>query len=200
MSLSDVIESYTTGLYRVDRLPVGDVVDGHRVVPATFDQVASGVDDVADTIVLPAHGLATGFGPVWALSDTLPRPLDANVAYWVIAVDTDHVKLALTRVDALAHVAIDLLDDGVGLLSLATHFFAKISVQDDGASLEDEDEGQRTQNTATVWTLIQLYDGGAVYEADVVTLPDGRYRVEKVAHYTILDNFYKATVERIEIP
>lgn len=71
--------------------------------------VNTGTDAIAET----AHGMLSGAGP-FRLSNTggaLPTATPAlavDTNYWIIAVDADHYKLAISKANALAGTAIDI--------------------------------------------------------------------------------------------
>lgn len=77
------------------------------------------VDTATDTIAITGHGLGNyEFTPVFLTATTLPTPLRFGVVYYVIKVDDDHFKLALTEDLAKAGTAIDLTATGAGTLSV----------------------------------------------------------------------------------
>jgi hypothetical protein len=72
-----------------------------------------------DICTATTHGLQTGDGPVTVSSDdTLPAGLVAETSYWITRLDANTFKLALSRADALAGVAVDITDTGTGTHSL----------------------------------------------------------------------------------
>jgi hypothetical protein len=72
------------------------------------------VDDVADTVTITGHGLATGDGPLLVDTDgTRPDGLSAAAVY-AIVVDDDTLQLAASATDAVNGVEIDILDAGTG--------------------------------------------------------------------------------------
>lgn len=80
------------------------------VIPPTTKTITA-VSSAADTLTVTAHGLATG-NPV-NLSGTLPAPLVAGT-YWVIVIDANTLKIALSKSDALAGTAVDLTGSTTG--------------------------------------------------------------------------------------
>ncbi|GAJ19009.1 unnamed protein product, partial [marine sediment metagenome] len=51
----------------------------------------------------------------FSTTDTLPAPLATGIAYYAIRVDSSHIKVALTKDDALAGTQIDITDYGTGI-------------------------------------------------------------------------------------
>lgn len=81
------------------------------------DDVVEAVDADADALTLTAHAYVTGDGPVTIASDdTLPSGLADDVDYFVVVVDDDTIKLAVSRAAAVAAVpvVVDIVNDGVG--------------------------------------------------------------------------------------
>lgn len=73
----------------------------------------------ANTATISAHGLITGDGPYHLFtSTTLPDPLAVDTDVFVIRVDANTLKLALSREKADAGDFIVLTDDGTGTHTL----------------------------------------------------------------------------------
>lgn len=73
-----------------------------------------------NTLTAAAHGLQTGDGPIQlTTTGTLPAGLALLTNYYVIKVDANDFKLALTRAGALAGTAVALSDDGTGTHTLS---------------------------------------------------------------------------------
>mgnify|MGYP001282554627 CR=1 FL=1 len=99
----------------------------------------------------------TGYGPVaFSTAGTLPAGLDATKAYWVIVVDSQNIRVALSKADALAGTAVDITDDGTGTFTLSN----STAVYLDGV-LQDLDTYEIVQN--------QLIFDAAPDEDDVIT-------------------------------
>lgn len=79
-----------------------------QILP-TIDSTAD-VDDTTEQITSTAHGYTTGTGPVQLtiVAGLLPTPLLVATDYWVIRVDDNDFKLALTRAQALSDDPIDI--------------------------------------------------------------------------------------------
>lgn len=91
----------------------------HKVNYITFaDITVTAVDATANTLTKVAHGRLTGDGPVQMVGTDLPLNLVEARNYWIIKVDADKVKLALTFVDAMNGVAVDLGDVGSGTIQI----------------------------------------------------------------------------------
>ncbi len=89
--------------------------------PLVFaDKTVTEVDDTANTLESVAHGLTTQTGPVrlTVTGGTLPTPLAVATDYWVIRVDADLFKLAESRYLAGAGTAINLSDEGTGVIKV----------------------------------------------------------------------------------
>lgn len=120
-------QTYVVGIGAV---AVGDAysinVKGKGVTATTVsytslaDLTFGTVDSTANTIVLTAHGMATGDGPFYVSNSggALPAPLAANTSYWVIKVDANTIQLATSKANALASTAIDLTTTGTGTQTL----------------------------------------------------------------------------------
>lgn len=92
------------------------------MIPADTTPLVSADDTVEsvsvslDTLTLTAHGLLTGDGPFrLTTTGTLPAPLALAIDYWVIRIDADTIKLALT----LGGSAIDISATGSGTHTLS---------------------------------------------------------------------------------
>lgn len=83
------------------------------------DLSVSAVANASDALTITGHGLATGAGPfVIAATTTLPAGTTAGELYWVVVVDEDTVKLALSRDAAFAGDVVNLTSDGSGTITL----------------------------------------------------------------------------------
>lgn len=202
MSLSDTVDAFRTGTYRVDRRPTGTMSYGQYSSDPGFDADAVSVDDLTSQIELPGHGLVTGYGELWlSTDDTLPPPLVAGVPYWVIAIDDDHIQLAETRAAALDLDPILLTDIGAGSLHLSTSFDLDASVQPvEGKNLEDMPEGQRADESRLIFTRQELRTRTPANDPDVITIDGDRYRVTKVSKFSIIADHYRCYAERLEVP
>lgn len=202
MGLTSVIGFYSTGTYKVFRTDGGDYVSGHLVRPTAIDADVSTVDFTANTLRIVAHGLSTGFGPYYlTTSGSLPAPLSTLTPYWVIKVDADKIKLADSKIHAIATTAIDLTDAGSGTHHLSNYFLTDLSVQPGGGSgLKDVPEGQHTENIYTAWSLVELKGREPGYEPDVVEVDGELYRVQSVDFFGIISTHWKATLERMTTP
>ena len=74
-----------------------------------------GIDHTTDTLIVPAHGRDTGTGPVTLTTrGTLPTGLTLATNYWLIRVDADTLKLAVSEANAIAGAAVAFSDNGTG--------------------------------------------------------------------------------------
>ena len=84
-------------------------------LPIAFNAGDDTVVDVdADTIALVGHGFEVGAAVVYDTNGTVINGLTAPTTYFVIPVGNDALQLAATRGDALAGIALDLIDVGIG--------------------------------------------------------------------------------------
>lgn len=69
-----------------------------------------------DVLTSSTHGFLTGKGPIEVSNSGggLPGGLAASTLYWPIKIDADTFKLATTRENAAAGVAIDITSNGTG--------------------------------------------------------------------------------------
>jgi len=97
----------------ISSYPVGDQSEASVVAADTF--AAADVTNAADTITLTGHIFATGDKISYQdNSGTAPAPLVTDTVYYVIKVDANTIKLALTQAQAYRGEAINLTTDGVG--------------------------------------------------------------------------------------
>lgn len=75
-----------------------------------------------DNLAIDNHGMQTGSGPmvVSNVGGALPSPLLAATPYYVIRSNSGKIQLALSFVNAMAGVAIDLTTSGTGTNSIAS--------------------------------------------------------------------------------
>lgn len=99
------------------RIPCRPVKAPH--VDGTLVETVVVPDHTTDILTATAHDFLTGAGPYrLRTTDALPTGLSATVDYYVIVVDEDTIRVALTPGDALGNVAVALDDDGAGDLVL----------------------------------------------------------------------------------
>lgn len=77
-------------------------------------------DSTTDQLTRTAHGLETGDGPVRTSNSggALPAGLAAATDYYVVKVDADHFRLAMTRTNAITGVVVDITSNGTGTQTL----------------------------------------------------------------------------------
>lgn len=79
------------------------------------------VDPVTNTLLIPDHGYVTGDIVTVSSTGELPPPLHANIPYYVIYIDSNHIKLATSRANATAGAAINIdLNQGVTEVALGS--------------------------------------------------------------------------------
>ena len=109
-------------LGRIDHQPIiTDFLDERATTLAgTGTEVAFTAANATGILTSATHGLKTGDGPFILANSggALPAGLDA-ASYWVIVLDANTFKLALSRLDALAGSAVSFTDDGTGTQSFA---------------------------------------------------------------------------------
>lgn len=210
VSLRDNVSTYQTGIYPVTRTPRGAVTLGQYIPIPPIDLDVTTVvpydslfPATTNLLNIPAHGLATGAGPVWLTTTLAPFPTglpsDGLTPSWVIVVDDDNIRLASTKALALADTPLVITDAGAGTLHVSSTFQLPASVRPlDGEDLHDLAEGQRTEHVQQVFSLWLLAGEDDVYEADVITIEGKRHRVCKLTYY-VRNDFWRAVVEKLEI-
>lgn len=108
------------------KLTIGGTVGVVRVTDVNGETVLApaNVNSSTDTFNIPGHGFNTGDNVFLraddANSNALPVPLGTyGPDYFVIKVDNDNLKLALSSADATAGAAIDLLSTGAGVFYIS---------------------------------------------------------------------------------
>ena len=109
-----VLESVRTGFYNalVNR---GTVMTQN----AGVNEPVYNINDTTSTFEIPNHPYNTGEAVFVNSTGELPSPLMINVLYYVIFVDQDNIRLAVTKQDALAKRPINIsLSSGVTAINL----------------------------------------------------------------------------------
>jgi hypothetical protein len=91
--------------------------DGYRCARAavTDDFTDANVTATDGLLTAASHGKDTGFGPVrLTTSGTLPGGLTTGTDYWMIVVSSSTFRLATSKANALAGVAVEVQDAGTG--------------------------------------------------------------------------------------
>jgi len=97
----------------------GNVTIGGRLL--VFTDFTFTADSTTDQLTKTAHGLQTGDGPVRTSNSggALPGGLTAGTDYWVIKIDANSFKLAISSdANAFAGIAIDITSNGTGTQTL----------------------------------------------------------------------------------
>ena len=128
---------------------------------ATISHVFS-VDPASNTLLIPNHGYATGDIVVVSSTGELPPPLQANVPYYVIYIDSNHIKLATTKARATAGAAINIdLNQGVTDVVLGSGGSGYLAAPSVSFSGGDPDQ------TAAARAVLQ--SSGSVYDVSLLT-------------------------------
>jgi hypothetical protein len=108
------------------------------------------VDTTTEKIHLTSHGLVTGQKVQVSSTNTLAGGLSANTDYYVIASDSDHIKLATSLANANAGTAIDLTSAGTGVLTVTAYGSAVDTAADTiNATTHGIVTGQRVRVSST---------------------------------------------------
>lgn len=89
-------------------------VDVSDVTPAPVAIVAASWNASTDIVTLTAHGFQTCLKGRFASSGTLPAGISAATDYFLIRVSADTFKIAVSRQDARAGIAVDFTGAGIG--------------------------------------------------------------------------------------
>jgi hypothetical protein len=109
-----------------------------------------------------AHGFTTGLKGQASTTDTLPDPLALTTDYFVIVESATTFKLATTLANALAGVAITLLDDGVG-----THTFTPTALAGGVVKVQYANNKDDAKDLASITSNVTA-DGSVIWNvADV---------------------------------
>jgi len=106
-----------------------------------------------DTIIIPSHSLATGFGPLQLVTTgTLPAGLAVETNYWLIKVDDNTLKFASSEADALAGTPVDLTGIGTGTQTAAN----SVAIYIDGTEQTPVSDYQVTDPNRIVFSVAPL--------------------------------------------
>lgn len=100
-------------IFSVSRLPQWRL--RFDIVPPAAKTFGSGdVNDTSNQITITAHGYITGLKVRFSASGgpIIPSPLAAGVDYFVIRIDANTIKVAVSLENALSNTAIDLTNQG----------------------------------------------------------------------------------------
>lgn len=126
------------------------------------DTVASAVTAGTDTVTVTSHGLKTGDGPIYIITNTtLPGGITASsgnplrsAELWAVVVDANNFKIATSFANALAGTVVDITDAGAGVISLSGPRPYSAIYVDHGC-----DDIRITHNTVVHMTEKTLYAG-----------------------------------------
>ena len=78
------------------------------------------VDAINNQLTVPGHGFSQGDMVTVSASQQLPAPLQPLTYYYVIYVDENHIKLAVSKADALSNRSVSInIAPGVGTIQLS---------------------------------------------------------------------------------
>lgn len=142
-------------------------------IPAAVDVPDTAISEPNNTFTKAGHGLVTGMC-VRVSTDglALPAPLAALTDYWVIRIDNDVVKLALTYADATAAtvVPIDLTDTGSAAATVT------LTPQTNaGTVLIERAINPTNKTTSLTWKTLQSYNLVTDSSPKSYTLVDNPY-------------------------
>ena len=132
---------------------------------ATLSHVFS-VNAATNVLLVPNHGYATGDIVTVSSTGQLPPPLVAGAYYYVIYIDDDHIKLAISKADAIAGRAISIdIDQGVTQVDVTNSGGGYLSVPSVSFSGSEPDE------TASARAVLNR--AGSVYNVSLLTNSGG---------------------------
>jgi hypothetical protein len=142
-------------------------------IPAPVAVLDTGVTVLANTFTSVAHGLKTGMSVIATTTGiALPDPIALLTEYFVIWIDNDTFKLALTRANAVlpAYVEIDILDQGSAAATIT--FTAQAN---EGTVLIERASNPTHATALLVWHTLQTYDIIAVASPQLYAKVDNPY-------------------------
>lgn len=157
------------------------------------------VDHTTDTFTSNDHHLGSGDGAINLVPDsggTVPAGAALATRYWAIYVDEDHFKIATSRANALAGIAVALSSNGTGTLRWKVDSTMSRNVQ------WVENEWTRIRDKATA-------DVGAVYKpitdmsfaGEMLALCDFAFDISPSTYYgPTFEDFTLSEVDAIQRP
>lgn len=128
-------------------------------------------DDTLDELTVTVHGMVTGDGPFEVSTDTtLPAGLVALTNYWTIRVDDDKFKVALSKSDADAGTAVDIIDTGTGVHTLRR---GNRLVVPPGITKVRVGAGIRWQSNSVGRRLISIEKNKTTFGGQPITMDEG---------------------------
>ena len=128
---------------------------------------ASEVDADANTLTIPVHGLPTGLKGQLTTTGTLPTGLSLSTDYFVIVVDENTIKLAISLANALLGTAINITSQGasgsVNTFTPTALAGATIKLQKSNDGLTYVDEGSATNITVDATLVLEKVDPACQY-------------------------------------
>lgn len=179
-SAASIVGATTTGFIDATGIQTLAYVIQAAVGSFSARLVASAAISPTDnTFTFTAHGFVTGLVVQVSTSGTLPAPLVVLTNYFVIVVDANTFKLALTLADALAGTPVDLSTAGTGNQTVTPTALAGASVKLQ-RSLDGVlwvDDGSATNITVTANVVIEKTDPGFRFYRLVYALTSGALTV-----------------------
>ena len=158
-----------------ERLAIEDANAGDIAIETTsttFNVAPSSVNTSTEEITIVGHGLSTEDGLVYTQGTGAIGGLANNNTYYVIRVDADTIKLAVSVANATLGTAIDLTTQGTGTQIFTTQGLAVSYI------LENDLESQFlafTPNNGYVFNVNDIIEGSSTTARGVVTAyNDGR--------------------------
>ena len=117
--LDGATQAYTAYELGFSTVPVG-ITPGTSAAATSKTFTNTDVSTGAETITIVAHGYNTGQAVNFTVTgaDTIPAPLVANTAYYLIRIDADTLKVAALLQDAVVGTAINLTSTGSGTITV----------------------------------------------------------------------------------
>lgn len=106
---------------------VFETESGETIVSAPTGTFTANAGD--DQLTVTNDFVYTGVKVRFSTTNTLPDPLTVDTDYYLIYIDSTHVKVALNLNDAIDGNAIDLIDVGAGVHTWLQHSFSKVMYQ-----------------------------------------------------------------------
>ena len=158
-----------------ERLAIEDANAGDIAIETTstvFSVAPASVNTSTEEITITGHGISTGDGLVYSQGTTVIGGLSNNTTYYVIVVDANTIKLAVSEANANNGTAIDLTTQGTGTHTFTTQGLAVSYI------LENDLESQFlafAPNSGYQFNVNDIVEGSSTTARGVVTAyNDGR--------------------------
>jgi hypothetical protein len=160
-----------------------DSAIGSITVVQTVAGVDSAVDATSNAVVVAGNSVVTGLkGQLTTSAGSLPGGLSLLTDYFLIVVDSTHVKFAASLVDALAGTPVDILDQGTAGSTFTFTATAlaggSVKLQSSiGGSVWFDISGKSANITATGSVMLELADVYYEYIRAVFTATAGQVQI-----------------------